>query len=225
MRETVGARTEDEQRKEKQNMDEEKQFAKSLKKLLKGDVRVASRPLIIGKTTNALAICGADENLELTITKKVIDKAMRPEVRDKKGKLDGKTGHGLSDSQIKKALNELKNPALIFKGSQESSLLVVTSIKDEIERNVVVAVKLNKKENFQTVNSVRSPYGRDNLDWFINDNIEKGNLLAVNIEKANELLRSIEKSYLKENTFISFDNSIAYSLRSVKFPVKEDSVK
>ena len=88
-----------------------------------------------------------------------------------------------------------------------------------------MAVKLNKKENFQTVNSVRSPYGRDNLDWFINDNIEKGNLLAVNIEKANELLRSIEKSYLKENTFISFDNSIAYSLRSVKFPVKEENSK
>ena len=43
------------------------------------------------------------------------------------------------------------------------------------------------------------------LSFFVGDNIEKGNLLAANKKKADGLLRSIGKSYPKENTFISFN--------------------
>ena len=48
------------------------------------------------------------------------------------------------------------------------------------------------------------------------------NLIAINKEKANEMLHSIEKWYLKENTLISFNNSIAYSTANVKY-ISENS--
>lgn len=199
-----------------QNMQEQKEFEAKLHALLNGDRRVASAPLIVGTTTNALAICGANGDLPLTISKKVIDKAMRPEIRNESGRLTGKTGHELTEEQIANALNELKNPTMIFKGSHEDSLLAITEIEDNKGRNIVVAIDLDKEENFRVVNSIRSSYGRDNLSNFLDKNIENGNLLAVNNKKADKMLRSIGKSYPKENTFISFDNSIAYSMQNVK---------
>ena len=72
-------------------------FASELKKLLEGDKHVASRPLIVGKPSEILSKCGADIDQDITITKKVIDKAMRPEVRDEEGRLVGNTGHGLTE--------------------------------------------------------------------------------------------------------------------------------
>lgn len=67
-----------------------------------------------------------------------------------------------------------------------------------------IKVQDDRQVGFTQVNSIRSMYGRDNLDYFIGENIENGNLLAANKRKAEELLRSIGKSYPEENTFISF---------------------
>ena len=180
-------------------------FASELKKLLEGDKHVASRPLIVGKPSEILSKCGADIDQDITITKKVIDKAMRPEVRDEEGRLVGNTGHGLTEDLLLQSLNELESPTLVFKGRQDGSILVITSIEDQKDRNIVVAIEFDRLEGFTQVNSIRSVYGRDNLDFFIGENIEKGNLLAANKEKADELLRSIGKSYPEENTFISFN--------------------
>ena len=68
-----------------------------------------------------------------------------------------------------------------------------------------MAIELDRQEGFSEVNSIRSLYGRDNFSFFISDRIDSGKLLAVNKEKADDLLRSIGKSYPKENTFISFN--------------------
>ena len=48
---------------------------------------------------------------------------------------------------------------------------------------------------------------------------------AVNKEKANKMLRSIRKWYPKENTFISFDNTIAYTTNNDKQNVDIFSLK
>lgn len=210
--------TEKELQKIRQNEQEEMSFKRNFHSLLNGDKKLASRPLVIGRTPYSLALCGADVNLMLTINKKVINKAMRPEIRDENGKLIGKTGHGLTEDNVVQALNKIKNPTMIFKGTHDNSLLVITDIKDFNDRNIVVAVELNKKDGFETVNQILSPYGRDNLAEYIEKNISKGNLIAVNKEKAKQMLHSIEKWYLKENTFISFDNSIAYTTANVNYP-------
>ncbi len=179
-------------------------FTEELRKLLDGDELATSKPLIVGKPSFILSICGADINQDITITKKVIDKAMRPENRDENGRMIGNTGHGLTVEQIIQSLMDLDSPTLIFKGRKEGSLIVITNIEDNKCRNIVIAIEFNREECFNRVNSIRSVYGRDKLDFFIGENIEKGNLLAVNKEKADDLLRSIGKSYPKENTFICF---------------------
>lgn len=177
----------------------------NIEKMVNGDKEVTSRPISVGKPSRMLSECGARSNNEITITKKVIDKSLRQEKRDDEGRLIGNTGHGLTVEQIIQSIQELESPALIFQGTQEKSLLVVTSIRDIKMRNIVVAIELDRQEGFSEVNSIRSLYGRDNFSFFISDRIDSGKLLAVNKEKADDLLRSIGKSYPKENTFISFN--------------------
>jgi hypothetical protein len=175
-----------------------------IRKLIAGDRLVGSRPLIVGKPSQILSQCGADPNLYITITKKVVDKAMRPEIRDKSGRMVGNTGHGLTEELVIKAVYNLESPVMILRGRRERALLIITNIVDQKERYIVIAIELDRQEGFTKVNSIRSLYGRDNLACFIDDNIEKGHLLAANKEKADKMLRSIGKSYPEENTFISF---------------------
>lgn len=207
----------------RQNYIEEKRLKENLRKLLSGDRALASKPLAVGKTPNALVICGANGDLELAIKKSVIDKCLRPEIRDSDGKLKGKTGHGLTEELLLQALNNIKNPAMILRGSHENSLVAVTNLRDQQGRAVIVAVELNKAEGFREINNITSTYGRNNFTEFLNQKAERGEIIAVNKDKADEMLRSIGKKYPEENTFISFDSSIAYSTQNVKYPAKENS--
>lgn len=104
---------------------------------------------------------------------------------------------------------------MFFRGTHENSLLAITSVKDDKKRNIVISIDLNKQESFSYANSVTSIYGRDNLERYIEKNIDNGNLLAVNTNKADKMLHSIGKSYPEENTFINFDNSIAFTMENV----------
>ena len=201
----------------KQNQIEHKQFKNNLHRLIEGDRTLTSSPLQIGKTPNALVICGAKEGLDLTIKKSVIDKSMRPELRDENGKFFGKNGHGLNEEQLVRAIGDIKTPVMIFDGSRPNTLIVVTEHKDFQNREIVVAVELNQRENFCEVNRINSVYGRNNFADYYERQLINGKLLAVNIEKVDELLHSIEKQYLKENTTINFDNSIAYTTENVTY--------
>ena len=128
----------------------------NLQLITSGDKLTGSRPLVIGKPSEILIRCGADAEQNITITKKVIDKAMRPEVRDETGRMVGNTGHGLTLPMLVAAIKELDAPALIFRGRQVNSLLIITSIKDGRDRNIVVAIEFGRQEGFSYVNSIRS---------------------------------------------------------------------
>lgn len=178
-------------------------FSVSIRKMIDGDRQYNGRSAIIGTPSSFLSKCGVDSNQYITVTKNVISKAMRCEIRDSNGRLKGNTGHGLSFELIIHALQELDFPPLVFKGSAANSLLIITTVPDEKMRNIVIAMELNRCEGFSLVNSIRSIYGRDNLSFYISKNIDEGNLIGINKNKADEMLRSIGKSYPKENTFIS----------------------
>lgn len=216
--------TEKEIQKIQQNEQESNVFKQNLHKLLGGDKTLASRPLIIGETPNVLTICGADSNLPLTITKKVIDKCMRPEIRDESGRLTGKTGHGLSEELLRDTLLSLRSPVIILRGSKDNSLVAVTDLMDNQNREVIVTLEFNKMGSVGNVNNITSLYGRTNFIEYLEHQIENGNMVAINIEKADKLPLSIEKWYLKANTAINFDNSIAYTTINVNYP-KENSME
>ena len=216
--------SQEESDKQAQNSAEQEKFASDFHALLSGDRMLASRPLVIGATPNVLTICGADGSLNLTIAKSVIDKAMRPEVRDENGRLTGKTGHGLTEQQILDALENARNPIMVLKGAHERSLLIITEVLDDHGRNIVLPVDLSATSAICEVNAVRSTYGRDSLQSFLDKAFAEDRVLAVDMKKADEMNLSNGKWYPEAISFIRFDNSIAYSLKNVKYPEQNNAL-
>lgn len=213
-----------EKEKIKQNEQEEKEFAENLHELLHSEKRImrklASRPLIIGKTPYIFTVCdkNVNANNNLVINKGVIDKCMRPEMRDENGKRLKKSGHYLKEEQLIEVLKSLKAPVMVLKGSLDNTFVAITDFKDDKDKEIIIAVEINKSIAFDKENIVTSAYGKDDFPIYIRDNLNENNLIAVNIEKANEMLHSIGVDFPEENTFISFDNSIAYTTENVKYP-------
>lgn len=211
--------TEDELNNIKENKKEEKEFSKCLEKLLHGDKKVASSPLLVGKTPNAISICCDYGELDLTISKSVIYKCMMPEIRDNNGKRTKKSGHGLTKQQVLDVLWAFKRPLMVLKGSSKNTLAVMTDQIDNDGRYIFVFIRLNNFGQIQKNNCIASIYGREGLKEYINQCIKKDYIIAVNIEKVDELRLSIGGDFPKATTFINFNSTIAYSIKSVKYPI------
>lgn len=191
-----------------QNENEDKRFSVQLKKFLNKEYN-SPQPLKIGGTSNALTVSGANGKLDVVITPKVILKCMA-EPRERYH------GHELSEDILKQLPAELRNPAMIFKGSKENTLVAITELKDKHERGIIVAISLNEVHKQHEVNRISSAYGKDNIESYLKKQLNFGNLIAVNRNKANDMLRSAGLQLPLEETYISFDNSIPYSVKNVK---------
>ena len=132
-------------KKQQQNEQEFKEFSNNLHKLIKGNKEISKQALIIGKTPNSLVICNANKELNLVIQKRVVDKCMRTELRSEDGKSLPGSGHGLSEIQLLEAIDSIKNPVMILRGSAENSLVTITNLKDKKNREIIVAINLNQK--------------------------------------------------------------------------------
>lgn len=195
-----------------QNRRENAEFAESLDNFLVNSEHTTEF-LNIGKTPNSLTLAGADSELNVVIAPRTIAKCMsEPDERYH--------GHGLSAEIMKQLPDELRNPTMIFKGNKDNSLVAITELKDKENRKIMVAVSLSERQGFSEVNRISSAYGRNNMNNYLKAQIEQGNLIAANKEKAERMLHSAGLRLPLENTFISFDNSIAYSTANVKSPSK-----
>ena len=208
--------TEDEAKKIDENQQEEKAFRKALSKLLAGDSQVASKPLLIGVTPNAIDCCIEKKGLDLVITKAVIKKCMRAEVRDEEGKQIKKSGHGLTEQQLNDIAWAIKRPVMIIKGSQPDSLAVMTDLKDSEDRYIFAFIAIDQAGATANVNMISSTYGRNNLEDYLQRCAENDKILAINKEKVNDVCLSIGGHFSKATALINFDNTIAYTIKSVK---------
>ncbi len=164
--------------------------------------------LNVGRTPLVLGFGGCDVDLDMVISPNTIVKCRsKPSERHH--------GHDLSGKIFKKILHELRNPVMVLKGSRPNTLVAVSSLKDKEQRPIIITVSLGYNFGHSKVNKITSAYGRNNFGDYISRQIDDGKLIAVNKNKANKLLRSFGVPFPIEETFISFDNSIAYSDKNV----------
>lgn len=157
----------------------------------------------------ALALVGGDTALDLVINPSTLVKCMAsPETKYH--------GHELEEDILKYLVFELRNPAMVFKGSKEGSFVFVTDLKDKVGRPVIVITALNRLNGRRPVNQVTSAYGRERFPFYVERQIKNGNLVAINKNKANQIFQSLGHDWPIEEIPISFDNSIAYTLENVK---------
>lgn len=201
----------------KQNKKEDADFAASLERFLNNEIKQSTEPINIGKTSNALAISGANQNLDIVIAPRTIVKCMSEPDKHYHG-------HGLDKEIIQQIPKELRNPIMIFSGSRDNPLVAITQIYDKQNRQIMIAVGLSESNKRHEVNRVSSIYGRNNMNNYLKSQIEKGNLISCNIEKADRMLQSAGLQLPLEETFISFDNSIAYTLQNVKGSLRNKEI-
>ena len=195
----------------RQNRIEDQMFAINLDRFLDSGTK-SSEYIFVCKTSNALAISGADQNLDVVIAPRTIAKCMAdPEMRYH--------DHGLTRDILQRIPEELRNPIMIFQGSKNSSLVVITRLKDNKNRGVMVAVSLSETGRRNEVNRISSVYGKDNINNYIRNQMEYGNLIAVNKKEAKIMLQSAGLQLPLEETYLNFNDSIAYTTQNVKgFP-------
>lgn len=199
-----------------ENRYEDYKFSASLDRYLSCP-EIHTAPITIGKTPNALAIAGADPKINVVINPSTVKKCMSEPS-------EHFHGHGISAELLKQIPGELRNPTMIFKGSHENTLVTITELKDKENRGIIVAVSLSAKQGFSEVNKISSVYGKDNLTNYLKSQLSSDNLIAINKEKAEKMLHSTGLQLPEENTFLSFNSSIAYSMQNVKVYDYEKSV-
>lgn len=192
----------------RRNMKDDEYFFKALDRYLRSCGKTTEF-LKIGSTPNSIAAAGADSNLNLVISPDTITKCMSK-------KEEVFHGHDLSADIMKQIPAQLRNPVMIFEGRWKNTLVIITELKDQENREIMTAVKVNSSEQRHKVNKICSIYGRNNMEQYLKLQLEKGCLIAANIEKANKMLQSAGLRLPLEETFISFNDSIAYSMESVK---------
>lgn len=199
---------EDIAKKIQQNANETNHFKEQLNSFFDTESRATNR-IVFGKTPFSLSLGGADTEKDLIIKPRNLIKISAPyETRYH--------AHNISRDVLDNITDEIRCPIMLLKGTMNDTLVAVTSIKDDLDRIIIVSFKLGRTE--QEINEITSIYGRNNFISYLERQIESNNVIALNKEKANEMFQSLGLQSPPNETLISFDNSIAYSLKNVKYP-------
>jgi len=98
--------------------------------------------------------------------------------------------HDIAIEEIAQLPEQIANPIMLFRGSKPDSFVVLTELRDKNGRDVIAAIHLNKDENRMKVNRVASAYGKDGINNYVINQIDRGNLLDADKKKAPEWFTS-----------------------------------
>ena len=98
----------------------------------------------------------------------------------------------------------------------EESLVKDKEIVELLEKNSLPYRSFERSDISGIIEYITS--SKLNISDYVRNQISSGNLIAINTNKANDMLQSLGLQLSPEEALISFDNSIAYSLKNVKYP-------
>jgi hypothetical protein len=198
------------------NLYEDNSFAVNVSKFINGTIN-RTKPIVVGVTPYVLNLAGAKQDIDVTINISTLKKCMsEPD--------EYYHGHALSEEIIKKIPEEIRNPVMILSGSQDNTIIEISQLQDNENREIIIAIELSKNDGFNEVNRITSIYGKDKFKNYIEKQLSEDKLIAANKEKTDEMLHSLGLQLPQENTFISYDDSITYSAQDVKYPVNEKNI-
>lgn len=124
----------------------------------------------LGRTPESLKKFGAND-LQIVMTQDVLVKIT-----------GGK--HSIALDEIAKLPEQIASPVMLFKVSVPNSFVVLAEIKDKSGNEAIAAIHLNRYQKRMRVNRVASLYGKNNIENYVQTNIDQGNLLDVDTKKA-----------------------------------------
>ena len=101
-------------------------------------------------------------NHKLVMSQKVFEKITRT-----------KSGHHIPVDTISNIYKFIESPLLLFKGNAENTLVEIIKLKDDSNREILVAIRLDAKEVYMNVSRITSIYGKKRLTNFITNQNHK----------------------------------------------------
>ena len=197
-----------------QNHLDDVHFAEQVDKFVEGKTKIYET-LSLGATPNVLYLLDS-HSTELIMNQSVLKNSINPESEHTNRH---SSGHEIPIETMKKIPEALRNPILVVNGQHSKTLVAITELKNQNNKNVIVPIALDLNGVSTTVNKVTSVYGKNDISHYLQKH--QNDILAVNIEKADKLYRDIGHQLPKLNTVICFDNSIAYTTKNVKTPTAD----
>lgn len=193
----------------------EKDFSQTIDDFLNGKINPSDH-IFVCQTTNIMKICGAD-NLDVMIYQDTIKKILS----DDFNKFEHP--HNLTVDTLKQLPDQLQKPVMVFKGSHESSIVLVTDLFNENNEQIIISCELDSGSQWNKINRITSMYGKENIANYLNTQIEKGNLIGCHKKIANQMLHSVGLYLPSENTFIDYTDIISNLDENVNDqPLKND---
>ena len=122
--------------------------------------------------------------------------------------------HGLGKDLYLKTIDSLDNPRVIFKNKNNKDYLILTTLKDNSNNNIVVPIEIETSTYANRVkidtNRIKSVYGRKNLNTYIKNNINQKELIKIYEQKKEQGTGTIPAA----SSFS--DNNIPQSNNNVK---------
>lgn len=128
---------------------------------------------------------------------------MRKSIREPRG---SRSAHQITKSIVEKLPIALSKPLLIIDSPQKQGILVILDEKDYMKRNIAVAVHLKTEIYGTKVNEVKSIYGREGLENFLER--EKDNIVYIDKQKAKQLSPTIVKQYHKAPITLDYNTNL-----------------
>ena len=131
-------------------------FRKQVKDLLNNKIPQNETNLYLGKTPLILKNNGCI-NEKLVISTKVIQKAIEI----------GENKHHVPIRKIVHLYKYLECPFLILKGSVPNSIVAIVKEKDDLKRELLIAIRINAYEKYMSVTRITSIYGKKGLKSYL----------------------------------------------------------
>ena len=99
--------------------------------------------------------------------------------------------HVLGKKLYVKVINSLDNPRVIFKNKTNKDYLILTTLKDKNNNNIIVPIELETVTDINKLriytNRIKSVYGKTNLNNYIKKNINQNEFVKIYEQKKNKV--------------------------------------
>lgn len=191
-------------------------FSQAIDDFLEGKIN-SSDHIFVCPTTEVMKVCGADD-LDVMIYQNTIRKILSNDFNK------FEHPHNLSPEDLKQLPTQLQNPIMVFKGSHQGSIVLVTDLFNNNSEQIIISCELDSGSEWNKINRITSMYGKENIANYLNTQIKKDNLIGCQKNIANQMLHSVGLCLPSENTFIDYTDIIPNFDKNVNKQIFEKSL-
>lgn len=162
----------------------------------------------LGGTPKILKACGAPD-LPIVMQQSTLAKCIRQTT-------GSRSAHNLPRNVIETLPEQIENPIFLIRDAGRNSFALITDAVDREGRQILIALRLDTRQNSVSVNEIKSVYGRSNLKEYLQRCAQENRLIITDIEKADKLSRVIGLQLPKALTAFSYKHNLSHQQQSVK---------